>query len=163
MNQQSEHIIITINEVPHNGKSITKIAVSPQSKYIVTYSQEDKSFVGWRINDDDNQEGWSFKNLVRWFTNNDEDTQEDESFIGCTRSLFIKNNPKYKSLFKSFVGFIKWVIYGIEVNQSYDSGPLIFDDKVQPYKLLDLEIFDFKLSDKKIIIYEGNNGLGKLY
>ncbi|PKC02773.1 hypothetical protein RhiirA5_424748 [Rhizophagus irregularis] len=44
----SQDTIITIEEVPpHNGKPITKIAISPQSKYVVTYSQEDKSFVGW--------------------------------------------------------------------------------------------------------------------
>ncbi len=53
-----QHITIKINEeiVPHNGKPITRIAVSPQSKYVVTYSQEDKSFVGWRNNNKDNQE-----------------------------------------------------------------------------------------------------------
>ncbi|CAB4428676.1 unnamed protein product [Rhizophagus irregularis] len=44
----SQHTTITIEEVPpHNGKPITKIAISPQSRYVVTYSQEDKSFVGW--------------------------------------------------------------------------------------------------------------------
>ncbi|EXX58487.1 hypothetical protein RirG_197500 [Rhizophagus irregularis DAOM 197198w] len=36
-----------INVVPHDGKPITKMAISPKSKYIVTYSQEDKSFVCW--------------------------------------------------------------------------------------------------------------------
>ncbi|CAB5200966.1 unnamed protein product [Rhizophagus irregularis] len=44
----SQHTTITIEVVPpHNGKPITKIAISPQSRYVVTYSQEDKSFVGW--------------------------------------------------------------------------------------------------------------------
>ncbi|CAG8579000.1 14182_t:CDS:2 [Rhizophagus irregularis] len=38
---------VKVEEIPHNGKPITKIAISPQSKYIMTYSQEDKSFVGW--------------------------------------------------------------------------------------------------------------------
>lgn len=168
MEQQSEHIIVIINEkaVPHNGKSITKIAISPQSKYIVTYSQEDKSFVGWLIN---NQERRSFTNLTRWFTNNDEDTQEDESFVGCTKDLvgwFIKDNQEEKS----FVGFIKWASGANQKDKlndnkddNYGSRPLIFDDKIQPYKLLDLEILDFKVSDEKILMYEDNNGLGKLY
>ena len=31
---------------------ITKAAISPTSKYIVTYSQEDKSFVGWSVDND---------------------------------------------------------------------------------------------------------------
>jgi hypothetical protein len=82
--------------IPHNGKPIVKMAISPQSKYVVTYSQEDESFVGWRIDN--------------------------------------------------------------EVN----SGPLILDNEVRPYhhKLLDL---DFKVSDKNIIMYEGDNDLGTLY
>ncbi|GES84910.1 hypothetical protein GLOIN_2v1841250 [Rhizophagus clarus] len=163
MDQQSEHITIIISEkiVPHNGKSITKISVSPQSKYIVTYSQEDKSFVGWHINEEDK----SFKNYTRWFINDDE---EDESFIGCTKSLvrwfmFTKDR-------KSFLEFIKWACGAIQEDRSNDnndddddSGPLIFDDKVQSYKLLDLRILDFKVSDKKIIMYEDNNGSAIIY
>jgi WD40 repeat protein len=35
---------------PHNGKSITKMAVSPKGKYLVTYSKDDCSIVGWNIN-----------------------------------------------------------------------------------------------------------------
>ena len=36
---------------PHNGKPITKIEVSPNEKYLVTYSKEDRSIVGWNLND----------------------------------------------------------------------------------------------------------------
>src|SRR5438874_1837519 len=42
-------------ERPHNGREITRIAISPQSKYVVTYSQEDKSFVGWHTNKGDSK------------------------------------------------------------------------------------------------------------
>ncbi|PKY47107.1 hypothetical protein RhiirA4_444674 [Rhizophagus irregularis] len=53
--EETAHDVITVEEivhdvinvVPHDGKPITKMAISPKSKYIVTYSQEDKSFVGW--------------------------------------------------------------------------------------------------------------------
>jgi hypothetical protein len=38
----------------HNGKSVTKMATSPKSTCIVTYSQDDKSFVCWS-NDNDNK------------------------------------------------------------------------------------------------------------
>jgi hypothetical protein len=34
---------------PHNGLPITEIEVSPNEKYLVTYSQEDCSVVGWEI------------------------------------------------------------------------------------------------------------------
>jgi hypothetical protein len=33
----------------HNGLPITEIEVSPNEKYLVTYSQEDHSIVGWDI------------------------------------------------------------------------------------------------------------------
>jgi WD40 repeat protein len=37
-------------ESPHNGKHITKIEISPEEKYLVTYSQDDNSIFGWSIN-----------------------------------------------------------------------------------------------------------------
>lgn len=40
-------------EKPHNGKPITIIEVSPKGKYLVTYSEEDESIVGWNVNDVD--------------------------------------------------------------------------------------------------------------
>jgi hypothetical protein len=46
--EETVHDVINVEKtVPHNGKPITKMAISPKSKYIVTYSQEDKSFVSW--------------------------------------------------------------------------------------------------------------------
>ena len=36
---------------PHNGKLITLIEISPNGKYLVTYCREDKSFVGWNVDD----------------------------------------------------------------------------------------------------------------
>ena|ERR1043166_647286 len=38
---------------PHNGKPITNVEVSPNGKYLVTYSEKDHSIVGWNINDID--------------------------------------------------------------------------------------------------------------
>jgi hypothetical protein len=37
----------------HNGKTITMIEISPNGKYLVTYSEEDRSIVGWNIEDVD--------------------------------------------------------------------------------------------------------------
>lgn len=36
---------------PHSGKPITKIEVSINESYLVTYSHEDRSIVGWNIKD----------------------------------------------------------------------------------------------------------------
>ncbi|PKC61662.1 hypothetical protein RhiirA1_466208 [Rhizophagus irregularis] len=38
-----------INIIPHNSKPITKIEVSPNEKYLITYSEEDNSIVGWNV------------------------------------------------------------------------------------------------------------------
>src|SRR3954451_2642141 len=38
-----------LNDLPHNNKNIDKIEVSPNSKYLVTYSEEDHSIVGWEV------------------------------------------------------------------------------------------------------------------
>ncbi|RIA90027.1 hypothetical protein C1645_876359 [Glomus cerebriforme] len=34
---------------PHNGKPITMIELSPKGTYLVTYSPEDKSIIGWNV------------------------------------------------------------------------------------------------------------------
>ncbi|CAB4377809.1 unnamed protein product [Rhizophagus irregularis] len=127
---------IKIKEVPHNGKPITKIEIAPQSRYIVTYSQEDKSFVGW-------------------YSKACKVIRKKDSFV-----KYIKNNINPR------IG----LLLGIKDSQddelnddnNDDSGPLIVDDKVQPYNL-DLDISDYKVSDNKIIMYEGNDELAIIY
>src|ERR1051325_782671 len=41
----------TIYDKPHNGKPITSIEISPNCIYLVTYSEEGRSFVGWNVDD----------------------------------------------------------------------------------------------------------------
>jgi len=33
----------------HNGKPITQVETSPNEEYLVTYSEEDRSIVGWDV------------------------------------------------------------------------------------------------------------------
>src|ERR1044072_5911551 len=49
-------VIIPVKYIPHNGKPITKLEVSPNGEYLVTYSEKDHSIVGWNVNPDDNQD-----------------------------------------------------------------------------------------------------------
>jgi WD40 repeat protein len=45
-----------INDEPHklhNGKPITMIEISPNEKYLITYSKEDGSIIGWNVEDID--------------------------------------------------------------------------------------------------------------
>ncbi|UZO14412.1 uncharacterized protein OCT59_005869 [Rhizophagus irregularis] len=45
--------IFTFDNELHNGKPITKIEISPNEKYLITYSNEDYSIVGWNVEDID--------------------------------------------------------------------------------------------------------------
>ncbi|EXX71887.1 uncharacterized protein OCT59_027321 [Rhizophagus irregularis] len=45
--------IFTLDNKSHNGKPITKIEISPNEKYLITYSKEDRSIVGWNVEDID--------------------------------------------------------------------------------------------------------------
>ncbi|PKC03785.1 hypothetical protein RhiirA5_423257, partial [Rhizophagus irregularis] len=42
-----------INDEPHNGEPITRIEISPNEKYLVSFSKKDCSIVGWNIEDID--------------------------------------------------------------------------------------------------------------
>ncbi|RIA98452.1 hypothetical protein C1645_731671 [Glomus cerebriforme] len=56
---------------PHNDKSVTRMAISPDSKFIVTYSQDDESFVSWIVDVNNDNEppnhdlSWSPPNYFR--------------------------------------------------------------------------------------------------
>ncbi|GES84908.1 hypothetical protein GLOIN_2v1836775 [Rhizophagus clarus] len=124
-----QHTTVEIGDYPHNGMPITKIVISPLSRYVVTYSQEDKSFVGW-----------------------------------CSKN---KKNPYIECIKKDINPFIG-SFFGNKENQDdesnddNDSESLIVDNKVQPYKL-NLDISDYKVSDKKIIMYESNDESAIIY
>ncbi|EXX66834.1 hypothetical protein GLOIN_2v75200 [Rhizophagus irregularis DAOM 181602=DAOM 197198] len=38
-----------VDDKPHNGKPITRIETSPNENYLITYSEEDRSIVGWNV------------------------------------------------------------------------------------------------------------------
>jgi WD40 repeat protein len=42
-----------IGDKPHNGEPITMIEISPNEKYLITYSKEDSSIAGWNVKDID--------------------------------------------------------------------------------------------------------------
>jgi hypothetical protein len=70
----------------HNGESITKLKVSPKEKYLVTYSQKDRSFVGWNI---ENIDEGTLK-LEKTFKLND--INEETNFI--LRSMCVSDDKK---------------------------------------------------------------------
>ncbi|PKY47712.1 hypothetical protein RhiirA4_544150, partial [Rhizophagus irregularis] len=42
-----------VDDKSHNGKPITMIEISPNEKYLITYSKEDHSIIGWDVEDID--------------------------------------------------------------------------------------------------------------
>src|SRR6266498_2641404 len=38
---------------PHNGHPITKMEISSNEEYLVTYSEKDKTIVGWNVHNDE--------------------------------------------------------------------------------------------------------------
>ncbi|EXX59171.1 hypothetical protein RirG_191230 [Rhizophagus irregularis DAOM 197198w] len=50
---------------PHNGKPISKIGISPEEKYLVTYSPDDKSIFGWSIDKGElNPDNYRYKAFI---------------------------------------------------------------------------------------------------
>ncbi|RGB39396.1 hypothetical protein C1646_754547 [Rhizophagus diaphanus] len=45
--------IFTFDDERHNGKPITMLEISPKEKYLITYSNENRSIVGWNVEDMD--------------------------------------------------------------------------------------------------------------
>ncbi|PKY24304.1 hypothetical protein RhiirB3_527112, partial [Rhizophagus irregularis] len=45
--------IFTFDDERHSGKPITRIEISPNGNYLITYSEKDRSIVGWNVEDKD--------------------------------------------------------------------------------------------------------------
>ncbi len=92
MSQLEDHAIIEViddtNNPPHNGRPITKMAISPESNYVLTYSLKDESFVGWRVNDDeifkDTTTEASFPDIYDFKISDDKVILYDDSDLGET-------------------------------------------------------------------------------
>ncbi|GES97115.1 hypothetical protein GLOIN_2v1768207 [Rhizophagus clarus] len=56
-NNETDEFVIDVNKIgskkPHDGKHITKIEISPKEEYLVTYSDDDQSIIGWDVKDED--------------------------------------------------------------------------------------------------------------
>uniref|UniRef100_U9UUT9 Uncharacterized protein n=1 Tax=Rhizophagus irregularis (strain DAOM 181602 / DAOM 197198 / MUCL 43194) TaxID=747089 RepID=U9UUT9_RHIID len=131
----SQDTIITIEEVPpHNGKPITKIAISPQSKYVVTYSQEDKSFVGWcsknTRKEDSTAKFINIHSLIGLlFGNKDDQDHKDDDNNDYSGRLIVDNKVKQYNL----------------------------DLYVSDYKISDDKIIIYEDNDELAIIYDTKN------
>ncbi|CAB4435169.1 unnamed protein product [Rhizophagus irregularis] len=132
----SQHSVITIEEVsPHNGKPITKIAISPQSRYVVTYSQDDKSFVGWcsknTRKEDSTAKFINIHSLIGLlFGNKDGQDHKDDDNKDYSGRLIVDNKVEQYNL----------------------------DLDVSDYKISDDKIIIYEYNDELAIIYDAKNG-----
>ena len=57
------------SQKPHNGDPISMMEVSPNGEYLVSYSEKDKTIVGWNVahieNKDENHERCKPNNIVK--------------------------------------------------------------------------------------------------
>ena len=51
--QNDDREIEKHDNIPHNGNPISMIEISPNGKYLVTYSEDDETIVGWNVEYDE--------------------------------------------------------------------------------------------------------------
>lgn len=79
---------------PHNGRPITKIEISPNEEYIVTYSVIDHSIFGWNIKDkgsfpnEDDVVSWNSQDEDLLLNDDDDRNVKDEG--SPKPELFVK-------------------------------------------------------------------------
>jgi hypothetical protein len=81
--------IFTSDGRRHNGKPITMIEISPKEKYLITYSKEDSSIVGWNVKDI-NKVQLKFDQTIR--TNKEDNKYEIESLCVSDDKKLVYNN-----------------------------------------------------------------------
>ncbi|PKY62623.1 hypothetical protein RhiirA4_413130 [Rhizophagus irregularis] len=86
--------IFTFDDERHNGKPITRIEISPNGNYLITYSEEDGSIVGWNVEDKDKVQ-LKFDQTVE-IDEGDEDFKDDddEDIIYEIKSLCVSDDKK---------------------------------------------------------------------
>src|SRR5437762_4878063 len=84
---------ISINDIskPHNGRRINKIEISPNGKYLVTYSKTDNSIVGWNVESVDEEDEGPLEpdNTVQTVT-----TKEPDETVHQIKQICVSNDKK---------------------------------------------------------------------
>ncbi|CAB4431368.1 unnamed protein product [Rhizophagus irregularis] len=109
--------IFTFNDIddePHNGKPITMIEISPNEKYIITYSKEDGSIVGWNVEDLD-------KVQLKF----DQTVEINDDYKCGIESLCVSDDKKF-----AYIYSYSYIINIIDMNNKDIKITLSFDEKV---------------------------------
>ncbi|PKY47715.1 hypothetical protein RhiirA4_544152 [Rhizophagus irregularis] len=112
-----------IDDEPHNGKPITMINISPKEKYLITYSNEDCSIIGWNVKDI-NKVQLEFHKIVK-INENNEDNEDNEYEI---ESLCVSDDKKLAYITRITNHDNKYTV--IDINNKNKKITLSFDKKV---------------------------------
>ncbi|UZO13411.1 uncharacterized protein OCT59_004910 [Rhizophagus irregularis] len=110
--------IFTFDDERHNGKPITRIEISPNGNYLITYSEEDRSIVGWNVEDKDKVQ-LKFDKTVKI----DEDNQDE------IRSLCVSDDKKLCRIYKKS-NYLDSKFDIIDMNNKDKEIALSFDGKL---------------------------------
>ncbi|PKK66375.1 hypothetical protein RhiirC2_784855, partial [Rhizophagus irregularis] len=113
--------IFTFDDERHNGKPITRIEISPNGNYLITYSEKDRSIVGWNVEDKDKVQ-LKFDKTVKI----DEDNQDE------IRSLCVSDDKKLCRIYKKPTDYFDNIINIIDMNNKDKKIALSFDINVDP-------------------------------
>ncbi|POG62333.1 hypothetical protein GLOIN_2v1811373 [Rhizophagus irregularis DAOM 181602=DAOM 197198] len=145
----------TFDDGRHNGKPITTIAISPNEKYLITYSEKDRSIVGWNVEDKDKVQ-LKFDQTVK--------INEDEIICLCVsddKKLAYINVNKYG-----------YMINIIDMNNEDKKIALSFDKNIDPlYCTFNLKVYLFSNdyicewninTEKRVNIFVNNKDKNKI-
>ncbi|PKK61831.1 hypothetical protein RhiirC2_815988 [Rhizophagus irregularis] len=108
--------IFTFDNKSHDGKPITRIEISPNEKYLITYSKEDSSIVGWNVEDIDKVQ-LKFDQIVKFKVDNEDNKYE-------IKSLYVSDDKK--------LAYINGYVNIIDMNNKDKKIALSFDKNVHP-------------------------------
>ncbi|PKC71635.1 hypothetical protein RhiirA1_495924 [Rhizophagus irregularis] len=92
----------------HNGKPITEIELSPKGRYLVTYSKEDQSIVGWNV-ENENEAQLKFEFSVNKVTLNVDKFNQQICISDDKKLAYIDNYDSLKLCDKMNDGIIELV------------------------------------------------------
>ncbi|RIA89041.1 hypothetical protein C1645_215193 [Glomus cerebriforme] len=100
------------NNIPHNGKPITIIEVSPKGTYLVTYSPEHNTIIGWNVeNVKDKDEVQLKPDYCYTF---------DHNLIGVIQNICVSDDKKLAYIYNYYIKIIDMNNGGQEIKLNLD-------------------------------------------
>ncbi|GBB94780.1 hypothetical protein RclHR1_02410026 [Rhizophagus clarus] len=136
---------IDIDKPPHNDSSITLIEISPNGKYLVSYSEDDNSIVGWNVDDDDE----SPLNLDKQFSLDDKIDKVDKICVSDDKKLVCLYNKSIKGIYDMMNN-----LQNIKLGRDFDHCNFCIFNLIGELVLYNKTLVDYTFNiDHNIFIY----------